>query len=151
VSRRAVRDAVNTSAKDIASETLALSSAYGDAAGDVAALMQAGGLDGSAIMEFARKGEVAHVVCGLAALGSVPVSLTERAATGGDHDLLLILGKSMDIPWPTIRAVLAMRKETRPGPREFEKLSENYSRLAPATAERLLRYLHARESVAAKR
>jgi uncharacterized protein (DUF2336 family) len=151
VSRRAVRDAVNSSARDIAAETLVASGTYKEAAADVASLMQAGGLDGPALMDFARRGEAAHVVCALAALGSVPVGLTERAVVGADHDLLTILGKSMDIPWPTIRAILSMRRETKPGPKQLEALAESYNKLAPATAERLLRYLHARESVAAKR
>jgi hypothetical protein len=70
---------------------------------------------------------------------------------GADHDLLTILGKSLDIPWPTVRAILSMRKETKPGLKQLETLAESYAKLAPATAERLLRYLHARESVVAKR
>jgi uncharacterized protein (DUF2336 family) len=151
VSRRAVRDAVNSSAKDIAAETLAISGEYQGAVADVAAVMQAGGLDGPALMDFARRGKTAHVICGLAALGRVPVGLTERAVMGSDHDLLTILGKSLDIPWPTVRAILSMRKETKPGLKQLETLAESYAKLAPATAERLLRYLHARESVVAKR
>jgi uncharacterized protein (DUF2336 family) len=151
VSRRAVRDAVNASARDIAAETLAMSGAYQEAVVEVTALMQNGALNDGALMDFARRGQMAHVVCGFAVLGQTPVSLPERAITAGDHDLLLILAKSMDLAWTTVRAVLAMRKEHKPGPRQFETLAESYAKLAPATAERLLRYLHARESVSQKR
>jgi uncharacterized protein (DUF2336 family) len=151
VSRRAVREAVNSSARDIAAETIAMSDAYKAAVADVTALMNKGQLNDGAVLEYARRGQTAHVVCGLAALGKVPVSLPERAVTAGDHDLLLILAKSMDLTWPTVRAILCLRKEQKPGPRQFDQFSESYAKLAPQTAERLLRYLHAREAVSAKR
>jgi uncharacterized protein (DUF2336 family) len=151
VSRRAVRDAVNTSARDIAAETLAMSDSYKEAVPVVTALMQQNKLDDAAIADFARRAQMAHVICGLAVLGQTPVSLPERAIAAADHDLLLILSRSMDLSWPTVRAMLSMRKEHKPGPRQFETLADSYGKLTRPTAERLLRYLHARENVAARR
>jgi uncharacterized protein (DUF2336 family) len=151
VSRRAVRDAVNSSARDIASETFAYSDGYKDAVIVVTELVQKNALDDAAILDFARRGQLAHVICSLSVLGKVPVSLTERAVTSADHDSLLIVAKSMELGWPTVRAILSARKEHKPGPRQFEQLSESYMKLAAATAQRLLRYMHARESVSAKR
>jgi uncharacterized protein (DUF2336 family) len=151
VSRRAVRDAVNLSAKDIAAETLAMSDAYKEGAAAVTALMQAGALDDGALLDFARRGQAAHVVCGLAVLGQTPISLPERAVTGGDQDLLLILAKSIELSWTTVRAILAIRKDHKISPRQFETLADSYAKLASATAARLLRYLHARETVNQKR
>jgi uncharacterized protein (DUF2336 family) len=151
VGRRAVRDAVNTSAKDIAAETLAMTDAYKEAVQVVTSLLQEKKLDDAAIGEFARRAQAAHVICGLAVLAQVPVSLAERAIVAADHDLLLILSRSTDLSWPTVRAVLSMRREQKPGPRQFEALAENFGKLSRTTAERLLRYLHARENVAARR
>ncbi|MGL4243726.1 MAG: DUF2336 domain-containing protein, partial [Beijerinckiaceae bacterium] len=151
VGRKAVREAINSSARDIASETLAMSDAYKDAVAVVTALMQDGKLGDAAVGDFARRGQLAHVVCGLCVLAQVPVSLPERALIAGDHDLLLILSRSVDLSWNTVRAMLALRRDQKPGPRQLEALAENYGKLTRQTAERLLRYLHARENVEQRR
>jgi uncharacterized protein (DUF2336 family) len=151
VSRRAVRNAVNVSAKDIAAETIALSEAFKGAVAVVTELLQAGKLDDAAIADFARRTQIAHVVCALAVLGKAPVSLPERAVTAADHDLLLILARAIDLSWTTVRAILSMRKEHKPGPRQMDALQESYAKLTRQTAEKLQSYLHARETVTAKR
>ncbi len=151
VSRRAVRDAVNSSARDIAAETLAMSDSYKEAVAEITALMQNGALGDAAVGEFARRGRAAQVVCALAALSKAPVSLPERAVMAGDHDLLLILAKATELSWVTVKFIMCIRKESKPGPRQMEQFAESYAKLAPQTAERLLRYLHAREAVSAKR
>lgn len=151
VGRRAVRDAVNSSARDIAAEALAKTDAYKEAVPVVTALLQENRLDDAAIGDFAKRAQIANVVCAVAALGQVPIMLPERAIMEPDHDLLLILARSMDLSWPTVRAMLCMRKESKPGPRQFEVLAESFGKLTRPTAERLLRYLHARENVTSRR
>lgn len=147
-SRRAVREAVNASARDIAAETLARHGDYHAAMAIVAKRLDDGGLDGGAIAGMAKRGEVEQVICALSLLAQVQAPLAERAAVGGDHDLLLTIARSIDLGWDVVRLILSMRKEKRPGPQQFATLSESYSRLTVPTAQRLLRYLHAREAVA---
>lgn len=145
--RRAVRDAVDASARDIAAETLIARKDLDAAMTVVADLMQAGQLDEARVTEMARRGEADQVACALSLLAQVQVSLTERAVNRGDHDLLLTIARSIDMGWATVRWILSVNKNQKPGPGMLDKLSESYARLTMPTAQRLLRYLHAREAV----
>jgi hypothetical protein len=49
-----------------------------------------------------------------------------------------------------VKTIIGIRKESKPGPRQFETLEESYSRLTVPTAQRLLRYLLAREAVTSR-
>jgi uncharacterized protein (DUF2336 family) len=146
-SRRAVREAVNASARDIAAETLSRRNDYEAAMASVARRLDDGGLDGGDLRGMAKRGEIEQVICALSLLAQVQATLAERAVAGGDHDLLLTIARSIDLEWDVVRLILSMRKDRRPGPQQFISLSESYGRLTVPTAQRLLRYLHAREAV----
>ncbi len=148
--RRAVRDAVDASARDIAAETLERKSAYDLAMAHVTTLMDERKLDDAVLGDMARRGQDLNVVCALAVMAQAPISVCERAVLAPDHDLLLTVARSVGLSWPTVRAVIAIRKEAKPGPRQFEALEESYSRLTAPTAQRLLRYLLAREAVTSR-
>jgi uncharacterized protein (DUF2336 family) len=148
--RRAVRDAVDASARDIAAETLERKGAYDLAMANVTTLMDERKLDDSALGEMARRGQDLNVVCALAVMAQAPISVCERAVLGPDHDLLLTVARSVGISWPTVKAIISIRKEAKPGPRQYETLEESYGRLSMPTAQRLLRYLLAREAVTSR-
>jgi uncharacterized protein (DUF2336 family) len=146
-SRRAVRDAVNASAKDIATETLANRADLDAAMAKVADLFEKDRLNASVLADMARRGEAEQVICSLSLLAQVQLGLAERAVAQGDHDLLLTIARSADFDWDVVRLILSIRGERRPGPRQFELLSSSYARLTVPTAQRLLRYLNARQAV----
>jgi uncharacterized protein (DUF2336 family) len=149
--RKAVKEAVEVSARDIAAETLVLSETYKAVMAEVGTLMDGGALNEEAIVGFARREQAAHAVCGIALLGRVPLALAERAVSGGDHDLLVIIARSLSFGWPAVRSLLVMIRDQRPGPRALEKLEDSFGRLTQPTAEKLLRYILARQHVDGKR
>jgi uncharacterized protein (DUF2336 family) len=148
-SRRAVRDAINASARDIAAEAQLRHDDLSAAMARAAGLLDQGKLNPPAVADMARRGDAEEVICSLALLAQVQASLATRAVVEGDHDLLLTIARSIDLDWDIVRAIMSIRKERRPGPRQFEALAESYARLTMPTAQRLLRYLHAREEVSA--
>jgi uncharacterized protein (DUF2336 family) len=149
--RRAVARAVQASATAIEAETRARSDAYRQAVQDVSGLVQRKGLSEAVLAAFARSGKADHAVVALSYLCKVPLPMAERAVRSADNDALLILARSVDLEWDTVRELYRMRAEHRPQPRALAQLAENYDRLAAQTAQRVLRFLHARDSVAAKR
>jgi uncharacterized protein (DUF2336 family) len=146
--RRAVSQAVNASARDIAAETAARSDAYRQAVHDVSSLVQTNELGEASIVEFARTGQSDHAVIGLSYLSKMPTSMVERAVMGPETDGLLILCKSINLGWATVRGLYVMRPANKPSGRQLDELSAAYGKLTPATAQRVLRFLHAKESAA---
>jgi uncharacterized protein (DUF2336 family) len=147
--RKAVAQAVHASARDIAEETRARSEAYKQAVQDVSALVQMNGLAEPVLLDYARHGQSDHAVIALSYLGKLPLAMVERAALSQDNDALLIIGRAINLQWTTVRALFQMRTEHKPSGRLLEQLSENYAKLTAATAQRVLRFLHARDSAAA--
>ncbi len=149
--RRAVSDAVNATARDIVAETRARSEAYKAAVQQVSGLMQENALNEPALVDFARQGMVDHAIVGLSYLSKLPLAMVERAITSADNDALLIIGRSISLAWTTVRQLFALRQEHKPSVRQLEQLADSYGKLTPATAQRVLRFLHARESAVAAR
>jgi uncharacterized protein (DUF2336 family) len=144
--RRTISQAVNSSARDIAAETVARSEAYRLAVQDVTALVQSNALSETTLAEYARGKQMDHAICAVAYLAKLPLSMIERALTTSDNDLLLIVSRSIDLAWTTVRLLFLMRTDNKPAPRQLETLAENYAKLTSATAQRVLRFLHAREN-----
>jgi len=151
ISRQAVSKAVDASARDIAAETKARAAAYRAAMQEVSALMQRNALDEGRLVEFARAGRCDHAVVAVSYLCKVPLPMAERAVTGSDNDSLLIVARSVDLEWASVRDLFRMRAEHRPSPRQLEHLGESYARLASETARRVLRFLNARDGAVAAR
>jgi uncharacterized protein (DUF2336 family) len=149
--RRAVAEAVNATARDIVAETKARSEAYKQAVQEVSGLMQHNGLHEPNLVEFARQGQLDHTVIALSYMSKLPLAMVERAVSSSDNDALLIIGRSINLSWTTVRLVFALRLEHKPSARQLEELSDSYGKLNNATAQRVLRFLHARESAASAR
>jgi uncharacterized protein (DUF2336 family) len=149
--RRAVSEAVNATARDIVAETRARSEAYKQAVQDVSGLMQHNSLHEPNLVEFARQGQLDHTVIALSYLSKLPLAMVERAVSSSDNDALLIIGRSINLSWTTVRLIFALRLEHKPSVRQLEQLSDSYGKLNHATAQRVLRFLHARESATAAR
>jgi uncharacterized protein (DUF2336 family) len=147
--RRAVSNAVNASARDIAAETLARSEAYRQAVQDVTALVQQNELKEAVVIEYCKRANIDHSVVALSYLSKLPLQMAERAVLSPENDMLLIICRSINFSWATVRAIFGMRVEHKPGSRQLEQLAENYAKLTPATAQRVLQFLHARETAAA--
>jgi uncharacterized protein (DUF2336 family) len=149
--RSAVSNAVNESARDIAAETLARSEAYRQAVQEVSALVPQNELNETVVIDYVKRSRSDHAVVALAYLSKLPLQMAERAVLSPDNDMLLIICRSINFSWATVRAIFCMRVEHRPSSRQLEQLADSYAKLTPATAQRVLHFLHARETAAANK
>ena len=150
-SRRIIASAVSSSTRELAVETAARAQASRLAMDEVMALIQENAVNEETLLDFARHHAVDKSVAALAYLSKLPLQLVERGIAAGDHDFTLIVARSADLQWATVKALIVMRPEQRPGEREMEGFKESYARLNGPTAQRILRFLHARETANVRR
>ncbi len=143
---RVIARAVAASARDVAAETKARSDSYRLAVELVTGLMQANALGEETLVGYVRAGRTDEVIVALAFLAKVPIELAEQAFLATDTGGLLVVARAADFSWTTLRDLYRMRPVQRPSLHEFMRLEESYGRLTRPTAERVLRFMHARDS-----
>lgn len=119
---------------------------YTAARAAVEALRRQGKLDESALVEFAKAMKYEETVAALSSLCSVPIEVVDRLMSGERPDSVLILCKSTGWGWPTVRAIIT----ARPGAKGLSSQAlditfANFERLAPATAQRVMRFWQMRQ------
>lgn len=147
--KQTVQEAVNAGATDIANETHSKTLALQIAVEEVSKLQEEGKLDEATMQDFCKKSQLDHVAVMLALMAKLPVNMMQRTIHSADHDMLLILARSTNLSWQTVKAIFNARTENRPGHRQLEMLATNFSKLTIATAKRVLHFLHVRDSAVA--
>lgn len=120
-------------------------SQFGAALAEVHELERENRLDEAAVDAYAAARMVEHVVCAVSILSKLGLAATERALFGPDRDTTLIIGKALGWNWPTVKAILALRPAEEQAIHIMNKSRESFEALAPATAQRVLRFLEIRE------
>ncbi|MFL5174579.1 MAG: hypothetical protein ACJ8CO_02050, partial [Microvirga sp.] len=64
----------------------------------------------------------------------------------GDPDLLLVVGKSQDWVWPTVRALVRLRDKAEATPARLKRIFETYEQLSRSTSQRVVHFLKLRET-----
>lgn len=97
-----------------------------------------------------ENGETAEAVCALADLARLPVEAVEHALLGKSVEALLILGRSENLAWATMRLLLDARIRLRgAAPEEGRAVAEleacflRYDSFPRRLAERALRFIRA--------
>jgi uncharacterized protein DUF2336 len=85
-------------------------------------------------------------VAALSVLCKVPIDAADRLVSGERPDPILILCKASGLGWTTARAIIA----SRPGGQgtsshTLDAAHSNFEKLAPATAQRVVRFWQARD------
>ncbi len=103
---------------------------------------RAGRLNKEALLEFARTRKYEETVAVLSAISAIPVSAIDKIVSGERRDSILVLGKALGLDWPTVRALLALRSpEARiSSATDLDLARANFERLAPATAQRVMKF-----------
>ncbi|MDR3467540.1 MAG: DUF2336 domain-containing protein [Xanthobacteraceae bacterium] len=110
---------------------------------EVLTLSYAEALNEGALLAFAREHKYEESVAALSVLTGVSLTIIDHLIKGERHDPLLIMGKSLGLGWPTVRALILMRVgpgRQNPTTPEMEEAALNYERLAPATAQRVMKF-----------
>src|SRR6202011_941514 len=114
----------------------------------ILALHEAGELNESALLGFAKTYKYEESVAALSALSGVKIATLDRLITGDRYDPILIVGKVVGLEWPTVRALILLRMGPHrvAAPADIESARVNFARLMPSTAERVVSFWQTRQS-----
>jgi uncharacterized protein (DUF2336 family) len=115
----------------------------------VRALHQQRKLTETDVLEYAKAGKYDETIAALATMCAVPVEVVDRLMAGERYDPVLILGRSVEFGWDTVRAVISAKPDGRgTSPQAVEAAKENFDRLTAATAQRVVRFWQVRQGMA---
>jgi uncharacterized protein (DUF2336 family) len=96
------------------------------------------------VAEFAKAGKYEETIAALATMCAVPVEVVGRLMSGERADPVLILARAVGFGWPTVRVIFNARPGGRPSPQTLDAALENFERLTPTTAQRVVRFWQVR-------
>ena len=104
-------------------------------------MRQGGKLDEAVVVEFARKSQYEELLVSLAALCAVPIGVVDRLMNADRVDPILILCKSAGWSWQTVKTLIGARPHGDAiSSRDFDVAYDNFERLSPTTAQRVMRF-----------
>ena len=106
----------------------------------VLALHRDGALGEGALLNFAKAFKHEESIATLSAMSGVKIETLDRLISGDRFDPILIAGKSLDLEWATVRALIMLRlgPSRTTSAADIESARANYARLMPTTAERVV-------------
>lgn len=145
--RAAVQDLVSQISNKVSANPELASRKYSAARSYVKLLLQTGRLNVRELQNFARGGRFEEAVVALAELANEPLENVDRMLHGGSIEPLLVLCRSKDIDWKTVRAILLIRRGADPlGAKDLDRLEQDYKALSTSTAERVIRFSQIRQN-----
>src|SRR5665213_251996 len=118
---------------------------YAAALATVRALHKERKLTEADIVSYAEAGKYEETIAALSTLCAVPVEVVDRLMNGERADPVLILARSANFGWPTVKAVIASRPGTKTSQQTLDDAFENFERLTAATAQRVVRFWQVRQ------
>jgi uncharacterized protein (DUF2336 family) len=115
----------------------------------VLALHRGGHLGESALFGFAKAYKYEEAIASLSAMSGVRLSVLDRLITGDRYDPILVLGRVLNVSWPTVRALILMwhGPNRPPADADLEQARANFTRLMPTTAERVVNFWRNRQTI----
>jgi uncharacterized protein (DUF2336 family) len=122
---------------------------FSDARRTVLTLHREGHLGESALLGFAKAGKFEESIATLSAMTGVRLAALDRLIGGDRYDPILILGRVLNLGWPTVRALILVwyGPQRTPADADIEAARVNYTRLMPATAERVVNFWRNRQTI----
>lgn len=118
---------------------------YTAALATVRALHKENKLSEANVADYAKTSQYEETIASLATLCAVPVEVVDRLMSGERPDPVLILAKSAGFGWPTVREVVIARPGPQPSSQALDSAFENFEKLTPATAQRVVRFWQVRQ------
>jgi uncharacterized protein (DUF2336 family) len=115
----------------------------------VLALHRGGHLGESALFGFAKAYKYEEAIASLSAMSGVRLSVLDRLITGDRYDPILVLGRVLNVSWPTVRALILMwyGPNRTPADADLEQARANFTRLMPTTADRVVNFWRNRQTI----
>ncbi|WP_369720296.1 DUF2336 domain-containing protein [Bradyrhizobium sp. LLZ17] len=115
----------------------------------VLGLHRGGHLGESALLSFARAHKYEESIASLSAMSGVRLTILDRLMAGDRYDPILIIGRLLNLGWPTVRALILMwyGPNRAPADADLEQARVNFTRLMPTTAERVVSFWRNRQTI----
>jgi uncharacterized protein (DUF2336 family) len=115
----------------------------------ILALHEAGELNETALLGFAKTHKYEESIATLSAMSGVKIATLDRLISGDRYDPILIVSKTIGLEWATARALILLRLGPNrvPSPADIETARVNFGRLMPSTAERVVDFWKARQTL----
>ncbi|OKO79623.1 hypothetical protein AC629_28720 [Bradyrhizobium sp. NAS80.1] len=115
----------------------------------VLSLHQGGHLGESALLGFAKAHKYEESIASLSTMTGVRVSILDRLIAGDRYDPILILGRVLNLGWPTVRELILLwyGPHRTPADADIEAARMNFTRLMPTTAERVVNFWRNRQTI----
>jgi len=97
------------------------------------------------VADYAKNGKYEETLAALAVVSAVPIEVVDRLVNGERADPVLILARAAGFSWPTVRAIMTARPGLKPTGQTLDTARENFDRLTPATAQRVVRFWQVRQ------
>jgi len=138
----AIRNAVSEASTLIQKKTNSgPRSNYAIAQAFIDALATAGQLNEGALANFAKEKKLEEITVALARLSDLPLENVELAMMGERPEPVLILAKAIGMSWPTVKAILVMRRNgSGMSNQALEQCLGTFSRLKAMTARQVLTF-----------
>lgn len=106
----------------------------------------AGQLDEAALAAFAKERKYEETAAALSAMTGVPLVVVDRLLSGEKADPIAILGKSIGLAWPTVRAVMVLRlgPGRTPSIPDLARAQLAFDQLPSSTAQRVVKFWQTR-------
>jgi uncharacterized protein (DUF2336 family) len=110
----------------------------------VRAAAAGGTLDEAMVASFAAASRYEETVVAMTELCGVPLDAIDKMMNGERPDPVLLLCKSVNFSWPTVRAIILVRPGSRgKSTPALDQASENFDKLSTLTAQRVVRFWQA--------
>jgi uncharacterized protein (DUF2336 family) len=147
--RDAILAAVAGSSEQISREMAPIKRDYGPAQRVVLTLHRSGKLTEAEVVAFAKAMKFEESVVSVSAQCGIAIEVVERLMLGERPDPILILARSQNYAWDTVKALIM----SRPGgitSGGLDEAYESYNKLSAATAQRVMRFWQVRQSATGK-
>jgi uncharacterized protein (DUF2336 family) len=119
---------------------------YAAAMQAVRALHQQRPLTEADVLDYAKAGKYEETLAALATMCAVPIEVVDRLMGGERFDPVLILGRAADFSWGTVNAIINAKPDASDISADVIKAArDNFDRLTPATAQRVVRFWQVRQ------
>ena len=119
---------------------------YASALAAISRLAETGLLAEKNLAAFAEGKRMEKTVAALTHMTELPLAYVERLFAERDNDTMLVIGRSQNWSWKTVRALLQLRDPALAGTPQLGRLEQTYKGLAASTAQKVMSFLKGREN-----
>jgi len=136
-------------AAKVKAEVGAVQRDYTAAKAKITELRTAGRLGEADVRAFAQTGKFEETVAALSVMCGLPIEVVENTFQGENSDMALVVARAAGFGWPTAKQILLIQSAAGSlSEQDLAKAKDNFEKLQPATAQRVVRFYQVRKNAA---